>query len=351
MATMLYRKQRAEIGFAGSMPIILTWVTRSVKIDPGRLRTVNCSPLLDEDDTQSQKMLAKQLGVLKQSFPCGFMPWGRFKRLENGCRMNWTIGRWSDAKTHAKFCLLDKSLARKKKVIPASDCDRRWKVDLFSWNPKRKKSWIDPAQPSTSSSRLNRFRRNTILCVWWDQESVIYYELLKPDETVNAYRYHQQLIKLHRALREKRPHYWKWHDKLIFLHDNAPSHTSTIVQNYLETLDWEVLPPRLLIWHLLTIICFRRWATRSLSSSSILTKTKMTWWFASKNEEFFWRGIHKLPERWEKCIISEGKYFEWICFCFLEKKNVFFWLKNSGFKLIHLVPKTRAEMIFRSWKH
>jgi len=70
----------------------------------------------------------------------------------------------------------------------------------------------------------------------------IYYELLKSGETVNAHRYHQQLIKLHRALREKRLHYRKKHDKLIFLHDNAPSHTSTIVQNYLETLNWEVLP-------------------------------------------------------------------------------------------------------------
>jgi len=29
-----------------------------------------------------------------------------------------------------------------------------------------------------------------------------------------------------------------------------------------------------------------------------------------KDEEFFWRGIHKLPERWEKCIVGEGKYFE-----------------------------------------
>jgi len=42
MATMLYRKQHAEIGFAGSMTIILIWVIRSVKIGPGRLRTVNC---------------------------------------------------------------------------------------------------------------------------------------------------------------------------------------------------------------------------------------------------------------------------------------------------------------------
>jgi len=42
-----------------------------------------------------------------------------------------------------------------------------------------------------------------MLCVWWDQEGVIYYELLKPGETVNAHRYHQQLIKLYRVLREK----------------------------------------------------------------------------------------------------------------------------------------------------
>jgi len=80
-----------------------------------------------------------------------------------------------------------------------------------------------------------------MLCVWWDQESVIYYELLKLGETVNTHRYHQQLIKLHHALRKKRPHYRKRHDKLIFL-NNAPSHTSTMVQNYLETLNWEVLP-------------------------------------------------------------------------------------------------------------
>jgi len=65
---------------------------------------------------------------------------------------------------------------------------------------------------------------------------------LKSGETVNVHHYHQQLIKLHHVLHEKRPHYWKRHDKLIFLHDNASSHTSTMVQNYLEILNWEVLP-------------------------------------------------------------------------------------------------------------
>ena len=96
------------------------------------------------------------------------------------------------------------SCQTKKKVVPTwiVTGDEKW---IYFQNPKRKKSWVDPAQPSTSSSKPNRFgRKMTMLCVWWDQKGVIYYELLKPGETVNVHRYHQQLIKLHRALREKK---------------------------------------------------------------------------------------------------------------------------------------------------
>ena len=35
-----------------------------------------------------------------------------------------------------------------------------------------------------------------------DQKGVIYYELLKPGETVNTERYRQQMIDLNQALRE-----------------------------------------------------------------------------------------------------------------------------------------------------
>jgi len=153
-----------------------------------------------------------------------------------------------------------------------------------------------------------------MLCVWWYQEGIIYYELLKPGETVNAHRY-QQLIKLHRTLREKkRPYYRKRHDKLIFLHNNAPSHTSTMVQNYLKTLNWEVLPhpdysPDLAPsdYHLFSSMGHAL-AERHFDSYENVRNGLM--WFASKDEEFFWRGIHKLPERWEKCIVSEDKYLE-----------------------------------------
>ena len=81
-----------------------------------------------------------------------------------------------------------------------------------------------------------------MLCIWWDQVNVIYYELLKPNETINGERYRTQLMRLSRALREKRPQYEQRHEKVILQHDNARPHVPKPVKIYLETLKWEVLP-------------------------------------------------------------------------------------------------------------
>ena len=52
----------------------------------------------------------------------------------------------------------------------------------------------------------------------------------------------KQLIKLNIALLEKRPEWDKRHEKLIFVHDNAPCHRAKIVSETLKELKWEVLP-------------------------------------------------------------------------------------------------------------
>ena len=137
----------------------------------------------------------------------------------------------------------------------------------------------------------------------------------------------------------KKPVYRKRHDKLIFLHDNAPSHMSTMVQNYLETLHSTgkyPIPysPDLASsdYHLFSSM------VHALAEQHFDSYEDVRKWldeFVSKDEEFFWRGIHKLPERWEKCIVSEGKYFE-ICFCFLGKKCIFLTKKTADLSL-HLV--------------
>jgi len=47
---------------------------------------------------------------------------------------------------------------------------------------------MDPGQPSASTWKRNIHGHKTLLCIWWDQESVLYYELLRPNETVTADR-------------------------------------------------------------------------------------------------------------------------------------------------------------------
>jgi len=207
--------------------------------------------------------------------------------------MNWTIGRWSDAKTHAKFCLPDKK--------ESHSCIGLWQAmksgSIFRILNARNLGLIPSNHQHLPQNQIASDGRRC--CVWWDQEGVIYYELLKPGETVNAHHY-QQLIKLHRALREKRLHYRKRHDKLIFFHDNAPSHMSIMIQNYLETQQGSATPSCLLTdlapfdYHLFSSMGHAL-AERHFDSYEDVRKW-LDEWFASKDEEFFWRVYTNCPK-------------------------------------------------------
>ncbi|UYV72269.1 hypothetical protein LAZ67_9002418 [Cordylochernes scorpioides] len=117
--------------------------------------------------------------------------------------------------------------------------DEKW---IHFSNPMRQKSWDLPGQFPKQTPRPNRFRKKAMLCVWWDQTGVVYFELLKPGETVNTSRYEQQMHSLREALNEKRPECREKHNKLNLQHDNAPAHSATVVKNTIKDLGWELLP-------------------------------------------------------------------------------------------------------------
>ena len=86
-----------------------------------------------------------------------------------------------------------------------------------------------------------------MLCSWWDQKGLLYYELLKPGETVDAGRYRQQLINLNHALIEKLTEWARRHGRVILLHDNASSHTAKSTKETIKALEWGgPTPPALL---------------------------------------------------------------------------------------------------------
>jgi len=108
---------------------------------------------------------------------------------------------------------------------------------IFYDNPKKKKYYAKPDQslPSTSTSTPNIHDSKIMLCIWWDQKDLVYYELLKPGDSIMGDRYRLQLIRLSRVLQEKWPEYEQRH-KVILLHDNARPHVAKVVKKYLETL-------------------------------------------------------------------------------------------------------------------
>lgn len=154
-----------------------------------------------------------------------------------------------------------------------------------------------------------------MLCIWWDQAGVIYFELLKPGETVNTLRYQRQMHSLREALDEKRPEWRGKHSKVILQHDNAPAHTASVVTNTIKELGWEILPhppysPDLAPsdYHLFASLGHALKEQHFLNHD-ILQKWLVEW-FATKEIEFYRQGIRKSPQRWSECITSEGTYFE-----------------------------------------
>ena len=111
-------------------------------------------------------------------------PWERSRRWENGFHMNWMKDSRKTEKPLAKCCSPDTKESHFSIEL--------WLAMKSGWyfeNHKRKRSWVILGEPSTSIASPNRYGRKTMLCVWWDQKGVIYYELLKPDEIVNTEHY------------------------------------------------------------------------------------------------------------------------------------------------------------------
>jgi histone-lysine N-methyltransferase SETMAR len=81
-------------------------------------------------------------------------------------------------------------------------CDEKL---VYYRNPNTSKQWLDPGQPVNLVVKQKSFERKVMLCVWWNFEGVIHFELVPEGLAVNAELYSQQLERMYAALGERYP--------------------------------------------------------------------------------------------------------------------------------------------------
>lgn len=185
--------------------------------------------------------------------------------------------------------------------------DEKWCLYV---NERRRRAWVKPDEQPPPLPKPGLHPRKIMLCVWWNSRGVIHFELLPPNQTINAEYYCHQLERLADKLGNLRPP----HRQVRFLHDNARPHVARQTRQKLLELQWEVLlhPPYSpdiapSDYHLF------RSLDNAIQGQQFADEVELNEWlanfFASKPREFYRDGIYGLPERWQKIIDNDGDYF------------------------------------------
>lgn len=277
---------------------------------PKKFEDAELEALLDEDSSQTQDELARALNVDRSTVGYRLRALGFIRKLSN-----WVPHELTPAQAERRLVTCEMLLARHKKrgfLYRIVTGDEKW---IHYDNPKRKASYVKPGQPATSQPKQEIHGDKVMLSIWWDEEGVVYYELLRSGQTIDGPFYRQQLIRLKQAIKEKRTKWETRKETLIFLHDNARPHIEKSVKNYLENSGWEVLAhapysPDLAPsdYHLFRSMQNHMDGERFSSVEEI--QNWLDAFIASKDEEFFKAGIRQLPTLWQKVIASDGQYFD-----------------------------------------
>ncbi|KAK6767032.1 hypothetical protein RB195_026354 [Necator americanus] len=175
---------------------------------------------------------------------------------------------------------------------------------------KQRKEWVAPGGTPKPRAKQDLHPKKTMICVWWDWEGLVHWEMLEKNKTVEKNLYIAQLHRVKEAIQLKRPHR---RGQVILLHDNARPHTANIVKAALQELDWEVLqhPPYSPDLAPTDYHLFRSLSNQMRGVTFDNNEDLENWlnnFFESRPGGFWQNGINKLVERWEQVVNNDGEY-------------------------------------------
>ena len=191
--------------------------------------------------------------------------------------------------------------------------DESW---VHHYTPKTRQAsstWKHRSSPRSSQVRHRISAGKVMLSLFFDYRGPLLIEFTERGTPVNAARYVDTLMTIHKRIKRKRPGLLS--KKVLFHHDNAPAHSANITQGMLESMKWDALaqppyspdlaPSDFRIFGLLKI------AISGLTFESDEDVQKwVTRWINNLGPDVWRQAIYDLPVRWQKCIEEDGEYIE-----------------------------------------
>lgn len=138
-------------------------------------------------------------------------------------------------------------------------------------------------------------------------------DYLEMGKTIAGAYYSSLLDRLKTELQEKRPRLA--HKKVLFHHDNAPSHTSAVVVAKLMEIGFQLLShppysPDLAPSDYYLFPNLKKWLAEKKLYSNEEVIAETNGYFSDLDKSYYLEGINKLEQRWTKCISLKGDYVE-----------------------------------------
>lgn len=192
--------------------------------------------------------------------------------------------------------------------------DESW---CYGYDPESKQAssqWKTPASPRPKKIRQVRSNVKTMLICFFDIQGIVHREFVPRGQTVNQEFYLGVLKRLRERVRRTRPELWRSGEWLIH-HDNAPAHTALRIRQFLTSHGMTLVPhpPYSPDLAPADFFLFPR-MKRDLKGRRFDTVEDViaasTGALNSIQVEEFQRCFEQWKQRLDKCISSNGEYFE-----------------------------------------
>lgn len=118
--------------------------------------------------------------------------------------------------------------------------DETWIHHYMPEMKTQSKQWTGPDEPVPKKAKTAQSAGKEMTCVFWDAKGILVIDFLEKEKTITGRYYTTLLEKLEAAIQEKHPGMKK--KQVLFHHDNAPAHSTTIARQKLTELRFKVVP-------------------------------------------------------------------------------------------------------------